>query len=298
MNIDSLFDNLAAVFPHIVIRPPLRLLDDGFSSFVFETANGIVFRVGRTQAASAAYQKENRLLPLLQQQLPVPVPLPICHAAQTEHFPYGVIGYHKLPGVSLAPEHITSHTRDALIAGIAEFLYALHRFPAEAAFGTGLDSPPPHRLRYMPLRDAVMPTLERHLAPLEYADVMRWWASFLDDARMTGYPHALIHGDFWYGNLLVNHKGELAGVLDFENAALDDIAQDFAALRYLGDDFTEEVIQAYQALGGAADPHFSHRWERRWQVREFEGIRWSIAQSDGDELAESITKLRNGPILG
>jgi aminoglycoside 2''-phosphotransferase len=297
MNIDSLFDNLAATFPHIEIHPPLQLLDDGFSSFVFETADGIVFRVGRTQAASAAYQKESRLLPLLQ-QLPVPVPRPICHAAHTEHFPHGVIGYHKLPGDSLTPAHIAADTRDALIAAIAGFLYALHQVPAEVAFGAGLDSPPPHRLRYMPLRDAVMPTLERHLAPSAYADVVRWWASFLDDARMDHYPPTLIHGDFWYGNLLVNHKGELAGVLDFENAALDDIAQDFAALRYLGDDFTHEVIRAYQALGGAADPHFIHRWERRWQGREFEGIRWSIAQNDSDELAESVTKLRRGPILG
>ncbi len=68
------------------------------------------------------------------------------------------------------------------------------------------------------------------------------------------YTPTLVHGDLWYGNLLVNATGtRLAGVLDWENVAIDDPAQDFATLMHSGEAFTQAVMDAYERAGGILD---------------------------------------------
>ena len=41
------------------------------------------------------------------------------------------------------------------------------------------------------------------------------WAEALEDR-----PRVLCHGDLWFGNILVNHQGELSGIIDFDRTAL------------------------------------------------------------------------------
>ena len=89
----------------------------------------------------------------------------------------------------------------------------------------------------------------------------------------------------------------MLGVLDFENTAVGDPAQDFAALLYLGRPFAEGVIAAYQLGGGQLGENFDHRLEQLWAVREFGGVQFSVRYDDPEELQDSVQKLRNGPIL-
>ena len=41
------------------------------------------------------------------------------------------------------------------------------------------------------------------------------WAEAPEDR-----PRVLCHGDLWFGNILVNHQGELSGIIDFDRIAL------------------------------------------------------------------------------
>ena len=91
----------------------------------------------------------------------------------------------------------------------------------------------------------------------------------------------------------MDESGELTGVLDWEGLSLDDPAADFAAQAYFGVQFVEAVLEHYPPVDGA----FRRRVELLAQRREFDGIRISLELGGEAELAESVAKLRAGPIL-
>jgi aminoglycoside phosphotransferase (APT) family kinase protein len=67
-----------------------------------------------------------------------------------------------------------------------------------------------------------------------------------------GNPPTLLHGDYWPGNVLWKH-GQLAGVIDWEDAALGDPLIDLALSRQeivwaLGFDTMQRFTEAYQAV--------------------------------------------------
>jgi aminoglycoside phosphotransferase (APT) family kinase protein len=89
----------------------------------------------------------------------------------------------------------------------------------------------------------------------------------------------------------------LTGVVDFEDAALGDPAQDFATLLHLGESFAARVNAAHAAAGGVLDATFAYRRRRLWELRELEGLAFAIRTADAAEIADALAKLRRGPIL-
>jgi aminoglycoside 2''-phosphotransferase len=282
------------------LRPvrPVRLLGSGFSSIVVETADEIVFKIAKTIDAAHSQAREARLLPILHPLLPFPIPNPQWYIAASEEFPFGAIGYRKLPGVPLDPTRHVLTTGAALEQDIASFLYALHTVPAVILQDLELFGPLEHAQWLSTLEPEVLPTLQRELTPDEYQRIERWWTAFVVDPQLQDYPVRLYHGDLWYENLLVSHDTQvLTGVVDFERAALGDPAQDFATLLYLGEPFVARVLAAYAGLGGYLDPGIHYRMERLWEARDFGGVQYSIRYAAAAELRDSLRKLRQGPIL-
>ena len=265
-------------FPALRIEP-LRLLDVGFGSTVVATADGIVFRVARHPRAAAGHARELRLLPQLASRLPVAVPEPRWRIEPDDEFPHGAIGYRKLPG---EPLQATGPT-PLLAADVARFLRALHRL-------RHIDAPS-HALELDALREPTRPALAAALENHELGRLDRWWDEVRGDERLERFEPALRHGDLWYENLLVD-GGRLVGVLDWGGAAYADPAEDFAALRHLGDSFADAVLDAY-----GADDALRHRERRHWELRELYGVRLALELQDEEELADAVAKLRRGPIL-
>ncbi len=88
------------------------------------------------------------------------------------------------------------------------------------------------------------------------------------------------------------------GVLDWENAAIGDPAQNLATQRHTGGAFAGEVLRGYHAGGLGLDASFDHRVRRLWELREFDGLVFAVRMNDDAELRDAIRKLRAGPILG
>ncbi|HEX8696153.1 MAG TPA: phosphotransferase [Longimicrobium sp.] len=294
--LSSLAGALEAAFPDAGAVRPLRVLGEGFSSVAVATAGGVVFRVGRIPLAAEGYRRERRLLPWLAPRLPAPVPAPRWHAEPSPAFPHGALGYPLLPGEPLHPARLAQPDANRIAADAAAFLAALHAVPGAEAEAAGIEAVEPFEPRMAGLRDAVLPVLRERLAADELGRVARWWDALLADARMRAYAPAPRHGDFWYENLLAE-GGRLAGVVDWEDAALGDPAEDFAPLLYLGRDFAERVLAAYHARGGRVDGEVRHRAARWWEAQEFIGIRYSVRHGDREELEDSLRKLRAGPLL-
>jgi aminoglycoside phosphotransferase (APT) family kinase protein len=207
--------------------------------------------------------------------------------------PFGAIAYIHIDGEVPGPVDHTATVAQQL----GEFLQALWQVPPETYSGLGLPIVADPFIGLRALRDATMPGVARHLEPIELATVERWWAEVLAD-RWLAMPFrpTLVHGDLWWGNLLV--RGEhphLAAILDWESVHLGDIARDIATQMHAGVEFARTVVR-HTGLG-MESIILRARAQRYWEAREFEGISWSIEQGDDDELAESIAKLRAGPIL-
>jgi aminoglycoside phosphotransferase (APT) family kinase protein len=126
--------------------------------------------------------------------------------------------------------------------------------------------------------------------------VERWWDAFFADERMDRFRPVVIHGDAWWGNVL-QHRGHLTAVLDWEHARIDDPAHDLCGQAHAGEEFMTRTVDVYCGLTGEDQPELLHRARQFAAMREFYGIQWSARMGDEQEMSESIEKLRRGPVL-
>ena len=305
INLDEAAAALGRLFPGLEQISPLQLLDEGFSSFVVETAGWVVFRIARHAAAGEGYFRERATLPELAARLPLPIPHPAWFAATDAAFPHGVLGYPKLRGRAFpatagpAVDLSTADVRlDRVAADLGQFLAALHGVPPATLPSVQIQLAHQRRAEWEAVRGECLPELVGPLSPDEYYKIAAWWDEFLADLSLDDYMPAVRHGDFWFGNLLIDEReGNVAAVLDFEKLAVSDPADDFAVQYHLGESFAQEVLELYHEAGGRRDASLPRRARRLWEIRPFEGLRWAIRFGDPEEFAQSIEKLRAGPIL-
>jgi aminoglycoside 2''-phosphotransferase len=283
----DLAEALARAFPDLRVAP-LRELATGFHSVAVETADGVVFRIPRQQGTANGHAMEHRVLPVLAERLPAPIPRPEWRIEPGDpDFPFGAIGYRKLAGRS--PESGSPE----LARDLGAFLTVLHAFPLAEAEALGLQAWLEPRESPIWRRDQVLPALANLLTPGEFGRVTAWWDAVIEGGELERFQPVLRHGDPWYGNLLVDESGRLSGVLDWEGLEIGDPAADLAAQTYFGQPFVIAVLDHY----GRVDPAFDRRIELLAQLREFGGVRISLELGDQAELADSLGKLRAGPIL-
>jgi len=294
----SIGATLGTLFPDLGPLMPIHMLGVGFSSLVVEAAGGIVFRIAKNQDAATGHAKEVRLLPRLKTYLPLPIPDPQWYAGPSDAFPFGVIGYRKLTGTPLHPAQLAPPSRTPIARALASFLRALHRFPISEAPALQVPGPAQSRAQIEALGAEALPALRHALTPQEYHTLARWWEAFLRDPVLQQFTPVLQHGDLWYENILLDaSKANVTGVLDFASSAIGDLAQDFATLRYFGQPFVAEVIEAYQAAGGRLGEDFHYRVQKYWELRDFGGVQFAVRFNDAQEFEDSLGKLREGPIL-
>jgi aminoglycoside phosphotransferase (APT) family kinase protein len=265
---------------------------DGFSGIVFRTDNGGIVRVARTAAAARLHDLMLRVLPELASRLPVAIPVPSAVLPPTGPLPFGALTYPALPGTAA-----TEAQMSPLIAGqLASFLAVLHHVDLSR-----FEAVPHHvddNARWQEIREFIRPTCERVFSPGENRRLSAWWDRFLQAPERHHFTASLCHGDLWYENLLLDDTGgRITAVLDWEAINIGDPAQDLATLRHSGDAFARDVMNHYVLLSEREDPMLARRVQWFWEAREFHGMRLSIEQDDADELADTVAKIRRGPIL-
>ncbi len=83
---------------------------------------------------------------------------------------------------------------------------------------------------------------------------------------VSGHPPALLHGDFWPGNIVWQDR-TIAGVIDWEDAAIGDPVADLANARLelawlMGAQYADQLAQRYvAATHGAVDLADLPRWD-------------------------------------
>ena len=117
-------------FPQVVVHTAVPITR-GWDSFVLEVNNELIFRFAMRADVEVRFQKEIRLLPVLEQALSTPIPhFDSIGRGDTEH-PYTFVGYRRLEGTMLEDENITEAELSTLAPALGNFLSELHRFPTQ-----------------------------------------------------------------------------------------------------------------------------------------------------------------------
>jgi aminoglycoside phosphotransferase (APT) family kinase protein len=291
LTLDQIKEGLQQTFPGLKLDlRQLKLLNDGFSSYVILVADEFILRIAKHAEAMAGHMKEQAILPLLQKHLPVQVPQPAWHADPSDLFPFGVTGYRRILGIPFSLSLVPHVKLNRIAQDLARFLVALHNVPTAEMIASGLRAT--HELES--LQAEVMPTLHAYLKEDEYEKFRVWWERYLSNQIKDSFTPRLIHGDPWGENIILDETlNSVVGVVDFETLSIGDVAQDFAAQKYLGANFLRQVIEHYQALGGEPDHHFAIRLQDWSMLRELRGLRYAIKYPGSGELMDSLRKVRH-----
>ena len=298
-NLDALADAIEAALPQLDCVGPLKLIDVGFGSIVVETRDEVIFRIARHERCAAGHQREWRLLPALGPRVPLRIPLPEWRIAPgSAHFPFGAIGYRRLPGRPVSLEFLEGPSAHPIARRLGSFLYALHAFPTTEAVALGIVPVEDMRAGWNDVRSDVSPALPRLFSSREVAMIERWWDDLMHDKEMLRYEPVVVHSDLWYGNVLFDDEaGRITGVVDFESTHIGDPAEDLATQLHAGPGFARRVISEYCTCGGRWDERVEHRVRRYWELREFYGLQFGIVHDSPEEIEDGVRKLRAGPII-
>jgi aminoglycoside phosphotransferase (APT) family kinase protein len=200
---------------------PLTDAGDGWDNKLFRLGEDLAVRLPRRAASTALIEHEQRWLPRLAEQLPLPVPVPLRIGRPGCRYPWSWSIVPWFPGQSalVAPPEDLSGTAVTL----GRFVGALHRpAPPDA---------PRNPWRGVPLADrtsALRDHLQRVGGIVEKAAVLALWDRLLSAAPWQR-PPMWIHGDLHPGNLMVA-GGHLSAVIDFGDLAAGDPATDLSIM--------------------------------------------------------------------
>ena len=231
---------LRSQFPQWGGLPVVPVEADGWDNRTYRLGEDMAVRLPTAPGYVPAVAKENKWLPVLRPQLPVPVPSVLAAGVPGEgyQFPWSVRAW--LPGEA------AQHGR---IGDLSEFAVSLGAFLV-ALWGCDPSGGPVagEQTFYRGASPAHYdPETRSYLAKLEGVDPARaaavWEAAL--SAEWAGEP-VWFHGDVAVGNLLVR-DGVLAAVIDFGTSGVGDPACDLVIAWTLFSGNSREVFR--QAVG-------------------------------------------------
>ena len=210
---------VAHCFPAWAHLPIRAVLPGGHDNRTFRLGDDLAIRLPSAQGYAAAVEKEQRWLPKLAPQLPLPIPAPVAAGRPIAGYPWAWSVNRWLTG---EPATIASIDDVRFARDLAAFLNDLR-----AADATGGPVAGAHSffrggdlaVYGAEARDAIAALGDRALAV--------WAAALLDRALESRWsaPAVWVHGDIAVGNLLVQDR-RLASVIDFGSSAVGDPACD------------------------------------------------------------------------
>ena len=207
-------------FPQWAGLPVTAVDADGWDNATFRLGDEMSVRLPSAEEYVPAVEKEQRWLPVLAGQLPLPIPEPLAVGVPGCGFPWPWSVYRWIDGALVTEQTVRDLPQFA--ADLADFLAALYRIdPA------GGPPPGPHNFfRGGPLavydgetREA-LDALKGHIDTVLAAEV--WQAAL--EAAWQG-PPVWFHGDVQPDNLLAK-DGRLSAVIDFGTCGVGDPACD------------------------------------------------------------------------
>jgi aminoglycoside phosphotransferase (APT) family kinase protein len=249
---DLVRDLLAAQYPDLAALP-VTFFANGWDNALFRVGDRLVARLPRRALGAEIIRNEQRWLPRLAAELPIPIPYPerIGAPALGYPWPWSLVPY--LPG---EPAGVSTLDWAAAATAMGAFLRALH-VPAPD------DAPVnPFRGVWVGKREDVFrKNLETVGERVDRAAALRVFSDAVSAPRFAG-PPVWLHGDLHPLNILVR-DGEVSAVIDFGDITAGDPATDLAVAWQL---LPLSHHEAFWAAYGGADAALRAR-ARGWALR-------------------------------
>ena len=211
---------VASQFPRWADLPVAPVALDGWDNRTFRLGDELSIRLPTGPWYARQVEKEQRWLPVLAPQLPLPIPQPVARGEPSDAFPYPWSVYRWLEGEVAAVAPVADPV--AFAVDLARFLARLRRVdatdgpePGEHNFFRG--GPPSH------YEAETLAAIERLGDAIPRPAVERVWAEAV--STVWDRDPVWFHGDVAVGNLLVR-DGRLAAMLDFGTSGVGDPACD------------------------------------------------------------------------
>jgi aminoglycoside phosphotransferase (APT) family kinase protein len=254
----------------------LNDLGEGWDNKLFRLGDDLAVRVPRRAASAALIEQEQRWLPRLSPQLPLPIPVPRRVGRSGCGFPWSWSITSWFPGQSALLE--PPQDLSAAAGALGRFLRALHQ-PAPA-------NAPHNPWRSVPLAarsGALMDHLQQTDGLVDRTAVLNLWERAVSAPHWPG-PPLWIHGDLHPGNLLVS-QGHLSAVLDFGDLAAGDPATDLSVIWMLLPPSARLTFRA--SARGESDPVDNHTLMRARGWALALGLAY-LGSSRGDEAMRTL----------
>jgi len=197
---------------------PMEL--DGWDNRSFRLGTELTIRLPSGDWYAEQVDKEQRWLPALAPQLPLPIPAPVARGEPDAGYPYAWSVYRWLDGEPA--EAARPSDLDSFATAVAGFLVALRGIDAEDGPAAGEHNffrGGPLAVYDAETREALEALGDR----LDTVAAMQVWETAL--ASQWDRPPVWVHGDVRLGNLLVD-DGRLCAVIDFGSSGVGDPACD------------------------------------------------------------------------
>ncbi len=197
----------------------IQMLASGWDNVMFRLGDQLTVRVPRRSAAAALVEHEQRWLPVLAPDLPLPVSAPVRIGRPTTFYPWS---WSVLPWFDGIPAGTDADLDGSTVAvQLGRFLAALHRpAPSDA---------PNNPFRGGPLADrdqGFRERVERLGELIDRAATLERWSACVAAPAWSG-PAQWVHGDL-HGHNLLSDEGRLVAVIDFGDITSGDPATDLA----------------------------------------------------------------------
>lgn len=139
------------------------------------------------------------------------------------------------------------HVPDCFYGTLGKALVALHQVPIEKAREAGLTVHEAHELR-----QTMKQRMNAVKAKIGVGDSL-WnrWQTWIENDAMWPEKTGLIHGDVHAGHILIDESSNVTGLIDWTEAKVSDLSNDFVVLyKTFGDEGLELLINAYKEAGG------------------------------------------------
>jgi aminoglycoside phosphotransferase (APT) family kinase protein len=273
---------------------PVRYLDEGWDSVVYEVAGSWVVRFPKRREVEETHDVEVALLPRLHGMLPIPIPFPERRGAPGHGYPHRFVGYRRIPGTPAIELPLEVIDIDDAGRRLGAFLARLHAFPAAEALRLGVPAPLPDDPfpRWRAHAAERLPSLRSALSP----DLARRAEAFLEGPlpRLFRGEPRLVHYDVGDARVLVEEhpggKHRVTGVIDWGDVRLGDPAVDFAGLlQWLGPPLLERALDAY---GGAPpDEGFPERVRGAAVFAAFSSLWYGVEGSRPEHVRSGVRSL-------
>jgi len=237
---------LEAQFPELR-RVTAAYLGEGYDSTVFEVNEGWVFRFPKRADVEDQLLVERRILPILSQTSPLPLPAYRFFGQPSPEFPRSFVGYPRIPGTPgiLFEPDAYPH----LAAQLGRFFSWLHSFSVHEAARHGVPRRETASL-IEEIREEALADFESVRKVAQDAPLAKWHAYLkngIDDGTAGCRTPVLVHHDLAGEHVLVDTTEKKAtGVIDWSDIAISDPAVDFAGMFHWGGArFVEQVLSAY-----------------------------------------------------